>query len=195
MSYVVQAALGGHAVPIDTGTMAALHVLDLVTDKDVAGGVVPGLERAVAKAKGIEFGSLLHELGADYSANAYSPHVREVLLQINPECAGRLPKRRVDRSSRHPPEHPAKSEKADKETKPAAEAKVKPAAEAEKPASKKKPAGSDATPAAPEAESPKKKPATPREHPAKLAASEETPRPAGAKKRPASEGLAKRKPR
>ena len=63
VSYVVQAALGGHAIPIDAGTMAALRVFDLVTEKDAAAGVVPGLERAVAKSKGIEFGSLLHELG------------------------------------------------------------------------------------------------------------------------------------
>ena len=41
-SYVVQAALGGHAIPIDSGTMAVLRVLDLVTDKDAAAGAVPG---------------------------------------------------------------------------------------------------------------------------------------------------------
>ena len=37
VSYVVQAALGGHAIPIDAGTMAVLRVLDLVTEKDVGG--------------------------------------------------------------------------------------------------------------------------------------------------------------
>ena len=76
VSYVVQAALGGHAIPIDTGTMAVLRVLDLVTDKDVTAGVVPGLERAVAKSKGVEFGSMLHELGADY--------LRQSLLRDDP---------------------------------------------------------------------------------------------------------------
>ena len=64
VAYVLQAALRGHAIPVDSGTMAAFHVLDLVSGKDVAAGVVPGLERAVAKSKGVEFGSLLHELGA-----------------------------------------------------------------------------------------------------------------------------------
>ena len=110
MAYVVQAALGGHSIPIDAGTMAVLRVLDLVTDKDVAAGVVPGLERAVAKSKGVEFGSLLHELGADYSANPYSPPVREILLQIDPECESRLPKRRADRSAAEAaePAEPAK---------------------------------------------------------------------------------------
>ena len=62
---------------------------------------VPGLERAMAKSKGIEFGSLLHELGADFSANAYSPQLREILLQIDPACESRLPKRRVDRAARN----------------------------------------------------------------------------------------------
>ena len=60
---LVQSALGGHQIPIDSGTMAVLRILDLVTDKDAAAGVVPGLERAVSKSKGIEFGSLLHQLG------------------------------------------------------------------------------------------------------------------------------------
>jgi endonuclease III len=193
VAYVVQAALGGHSIPIDTGSMAVLRILDVVTDADVSARVVPGLERAVAKSKGGEFGALLHELGADYSANPYSPHVREILLQVNPECAGRLPKRRVDRSAR---EQPAKAEKTGKEAKsPAAESKSK-AAEADKAPAKKKPHGSESAPtpapAKSDHESPKKKPVTHREHPAKPTASETS---ASSKKRPASEGLAKRKPR
>jgi endonuclease III len=93
-AYVVQAGLGGHSIPIDTGTMRVLRLLDLVTDKDAESGVVPGLERAVAKSKGVEFGSLLHQLGADFSANPFSPTVRDILLQINPDIKDRLPKRR-----------------------------------------------------------------------------------------------------
>jgi endonuclease III len=112
-AYTVQAALGGHSIPIDAGTMAALRVLDLVTDKDVEAGVVPGLERAVAKSKGAEFASLLHELGADYAANPYSPKLREILLQINPDCAARLPKRRANRAAPKPAEPPP-AEKAEK---------------------------------------------------------------------------------
>ena len=72
---------------------------------------VPGLERAVAKSKGAEFGSLLHEFGADYSANPYSSAVRDMLLQINPDCASRLPKRRLERPARKSPE-PACARKA-----------------------------------------------------------------------------------
>jgi endonuclease III len=105
VAYVVQSALDGHSVPIDAGTMAVLRVLDLATDKDAAEGVVPGLERAIAKAKGVEFGSLLHQLGADYSANPYSPQVRDVLLQIDPEAAVRFPQRRAPPPNRDRASH------------------------------------------------------------------------------------------
>jgi len=196
VSYVVQAALGGHAIPIDSGAMAALRVLDLVTDQDAAEGVVPGLERAVAKSKGVEFGSLLHELGADYESNPYSPHLREILLQINPDCAGRLPKRRTDRAARRtsePSEKPAPSEKTEKEKKaPPAGEKSQAVEAADKIAAKKKPADS----ALPAQVSAGKKSPPRREGPSKSSASESAPAGQAAPKKPsASSGLAKRKPR
>jgi endonuclease III len=193
VAYVVQAALAGHAIPMDAGSMAVLRLLDLVSDKDVQAGVVPGLERAVSKSKGIEFGSLLHELGADYSANPYSPNMREILCQIDPECEGRLPKRRADRPTRKPHEPAAKDAAAGTDG-----AKPKPtgAAATEKSAARKKPSAKDAAAASPAPESPKKKAAAPQEPPAKPAAADKAIPHAGApKKRPASEGLSKRKPR
>ncbi|MDZ7618891.1 MAG: hypothetical protein U1E05_17945 [Patescibacteria group bacterium] len=99
VSYVVQAALGGHAIAIDAGTMHALHVLDLATDEEVASGVVAGLERAIAKAKGAEFSALLHQFGADFAANAYAPKMRAILLEVNPACESRLPNRRDARKA------------------------------------------------------------------------------------------------
>jgi len=176
VAYTVQMALGGHSIPIDAGAMAALRVLDLVGDEDAAAGVVPGLERAVAKNKGIEFGSLLHELGADYSANPYSPSLREILCQINPDCAARLPKRRADRSARKPPSAPACKES-------------EPSSSEKKSSARKK----GPEPAAPP-EASKKKTAAPKPSSKSLPAEKPTARPA-AKKRPASEGLSKRKPR
>ncbi len=100
VAYVVQAGLGGHAIPIDSGTMRALHVVELATDDDVAAGTVAGLERAVPKAKGVEFGSLLHQFGADFSANPYAPRMRSILLEVDPACEDRLPKRRDARKAR-----------------------------------------------------------------------------------------------
>jgi endonuclease-3 len=96
-AYVTQAALGGHSIPIDTGTMQVLQLLDCVSEKEAAAGAVPGLERAIAKSKGVEFGLLLHQIGAEFTANPYAPKVREILLEINPEIAERLPKRRAPR--------------------------------------------------------------------------------------------------
>lgn len=99
IAFVVQMALGGHAIPVDSSTLKVLRLVDLITDKDQQAGVVPGLERAVSKSKGVEFGSLLHQLGADFAVNPYSPAVREILLQICPEAAQRLPKRRAERAA------------------------------------------------------------------------------------------------
>jgi endonuclease III len=192
VAYVIQAALGGHSVPIDTGTMAVLRILDLVTDKDVAAGVVPGLERAVAKSKGIEFGSMLHELGADYSANPYSRAVRDILQQIDPECESRLPKRRADRPAHKPHETPAHPEKAAPTTEP----KPKSAAASDKSGSQKKHAAAEAPAAEPPAETSKKKSPAPQEPHLKPAAAEKMlPQASAPKKRPTSEGLSKRKPR
>lgn len=187
VSYVVQAALGGHSIPIDVGTMGALRVLDLVTDKDVTAGVVPGLERAVAKSKGVEFGTLLHELGADFSASPYSSAIRDILLQISPDCVDRLPKRRVERPQRKP-EKPEKPEKPAKE----------PAATSGKPPARKKSAAPDAPPVVPVPEPPKKK-AEPTKASSKASSSKSADKTIShapvSKKHSASEGLSKRKPR
>jgi endonuclease-3 len=99
VAYVVQAALGGHAIPVDEGTIQALHIVELVTQEDQQAGVVPGLERAIPKSKGPEFGSLLHQLGADFVANPYAPGLREILLEIDPSARDRLPRRRTKRTA------------------------------------------------------------------------------------------------
>jgi len=99
VAYVVQAALGGHAIPVDRGVLGALQAVDLLTEENVNEGVVPGLERAIAKPKGVEFGSLLHQLGADFIADPYSSHLREILVQVDPIAEQRLPKRRVKRKA------------------------------------------------------------------------------------------------
>jgi len=99
VAYVVQAALGGHAIPVDLGVLRALCAVDLISEEDLEAGTVPGLERAVAKSKGLEFASLLHQLGADFIANPYAPPLRQVLVEINPDAAQRLPKRRTKRQA------------------------------------------------------------------------------------------------
>jgi len=94
VAYVVQSALGGHSIPLDAGTLGALRTVDLIAEEDASAGVVPGLERAIPKNSGIEFGSLLHQLGADYVASPYAPAVHTILLEIDPKAKDRLPSRR-----------------------------------------------------------------------------------------------------
>ena len=93
VAYVVQAALGGHAIPLDAGTLEVMRILGLATDEDVAGGAIPGLERAIPKSSGVEFASLLQQLGADFAENPFAAELREKLLEIDPEAKSRLPKR------------------------------------------------------------------------------------------------------
>ena len=125
VAYVVQSALGGHSIPIDSGVLGVLRICDLITNKEAEAGTVPGLERAVSKAKGIEFGSTLHQFGADFTANPYSPAVREVLLQIDPGCKDRLPKRRTGKKAKAPEAGGKKPTDGDKKT--AKKSKTKPA--------------------------------------------------------------------
>jgi hypothetical protein len=94
VAYVVQSALGGHSIPLDAGALGVLEVLGIATAKDVADGAIGGLERAIAKNKGVEFGALLHQLGADFIANPYSTNLHKTLVQIEPDAESRLPKRR-----------------------------------------------------------------------------------------------------
>jgi hypothetical protein len=58
---------------------------------------VPGLERAVPKSKGAEIGSLLHQLGVEVGRNPYGQQARKLLLEIDPTCKDRLPKRATRR--------------------------------------------------------------------------------------------------
>jgi endonuclease-3 len=197
VAYVVQAALGGHSIPIDTGTMAVLRVLDLVSEQDMAAGVVSGLERAIPKSKGAEFGSLLHELGADYSANPYASPLRSILLQIDPDVGGRMPKRRLERPAAQKPApaaHAGTQEKSGKpsahDALPAGESAAK--AEVEKKAGKKKGPTRDEPRAAPAADRLKKKPASSAHTEAKTDKARHAESP---QKKSTSEGLSKRKPR
>jgi endonuclease-3 len=95
MAYVLQAALGGHVIPLDRSTLQVLELVGLATPEEVQQGVVSGLQRAVPKAQGLEFASLLHQWGAAFKVNPFAPAVRQILLEIEPRCAERLPQRRT----------------------------------------------------------------------------------------------------
>ena len=98
VSYAIQSALGGHSIPLDRGALQVLFVLGVIDEKELKAGSVKGLERAIAKSKGIEFGSLLHQLGAELVGSPFSPAVRNLLLSLAPDCKDRLPKRRTKKT-------------------------------------------------------------------------------------------------
>jgi endonuclease-3 len=93
VAYVAQNGLGGHAVPTSQGVIDALEVAGVVTPAEAKKKRTPGLERAIPKVKGVEFASLLHQLGADFFASPFASRTRSILTEISPDAKNRLPKR------------------------------------------------------------------------------------------------------
>jgi hypothetical protein len=208
LAYATQTALGGHAIPVSKGAMECLVVVGVVTPEEAAEHRVPGLERAIPKNKGLEFGSLLHQLGVMYYASPYSPNLKKLLLEIDSNCKDRLPKRQVKKAEpvvETPPEPvvepaPAKGKKGAKEA--AAKTEPAPAPPAKQPEDPKKPSGKKpvAKPAEvkkPEEKKPEPKPAAAKKpEPVKPVAKK---KPAAAKKpvakKSSAQKITKKKPR
>ena len=93
ISYVSQNGLGGHSIAIDRSTMSLFYVLGIVSEDEAQKGRVPGLERTIAKAKGVEFFVLVHQLAVEFANTPFSSKVRDKLLQVNPNAKERFPKR------------------------------------------------------------------------------------------------------
>jgi hypothetical protein len=142
VNYVTQNALGGHAIPLNKGALITLHTVGVINDKEFAEGVVPGLERAVPKNKGAEVGSLLHQAGIEVGRNPYGPNAKKIMLEIDPNCKDRLPKKAVPKPPEPEPVKPpepvkGKAAKADAKAK-AAAAKELPAKASDKKKEKEK---------------------------------------------------------
>jgi endonuclease-3 len=107
--YVTQHGLGGHAIPLSQSILDILLVLGAVTETEAKRNRVPGLERAVPKAKGIECASLLHQFAAEFQLSPHSTKLRTLLLQIAPDAKDRLAKRlaRPDQAPAAPAGSPA----------------------------------------------------------------------------------------
>jgi endonuclease III len=93
IALVTQTCLGGHSIPLDAGALLLFKSLGLASDADVAKATVPGLERAIPKNKGLEYGSLLHQFAAELHASPYSTNLHKIILEISPEAKETLPKR------------------------------------------------------------------------------------------------------
>lgn len=171
VAYVTQHALAGHSIPVNNGLLITMHVVGVISDSEFKSGAVPGLERVVPKTKGVEVGSLLHQLGVEIGRNPYGPNARKLLLEIDPKAKDRLPKRKPPEPPAPPPAPPAPKGKAAKE-------------DAKKPAAKEAlvPAKKDATSKKKPTTKPTKRPTKPGSKPT-------------AKKKPTTTKLTKRKPK
>jgi endonuclease-3 len=112
VAFVTQNALAGHSIPINRGLLESLRVVGVVSDAEAAKGTVPGLERVVPKSKGTEVGTMLHQLGVELYRSPYGPTIRKFLLEIDPGCKDRLPKRPSKKVEKPVPEKPAKAQPA-----------------------------------------------------------------------------------
>jgi endonuclease III len=178
VAYITQSALGGHSIPVDEGALRVLTVLDVITAAEAKKKQVPGMERAISKSKGIEFGSLLHQLAAAYFASPHSTQTRSVILAIDPSAKSRFPKRGSKGEA-------AATEKAPAAKAPAAKTPAAKTPIEKKPADKK--AAAKTTPPPPK-KAAKKAPASKKAEPKKAD------KKAAVKKTP-SKRLAKKKPR
>jgi len=93
VGYTTQHGLGGHAIPVDRALIQLKLILGAITEKEAQKHIVPGVERAIPKTKGIEFASIMHELAVDFQANPFSKKLRDLLLEIAPDAKERFPKR------------------------------------------------------------------------------------------------------
>lgn len=189
-AYVTQNALEGHSIPVSKGALDVLYAVGVLNDVEADKSLAPGLERAIPKSKGVEFGSLLQQAAADLVASPNSTRLKSALAEIDAGYKDRLAQRHARLAEQAAADAAHAKEVRDKAR---AEARAA-AAEAKSPAKPgKAPARPAAKPAAPAAEAPAKEPAKvrPAEAPAKK---KEAPSEKRAKTS-AAKGLAKRKPR
>jgi len=185
-AYVTQNALGGHSIPISKGAIDMLHAVGVISDSEADKGIVPGLERAIPKNKGIEFGSLLQQLAADLVASPGSSKVKSVLSEIDANFKDRLAARQARLEAQAVADAAAAKAARDKAR---ADARAA-AAEAAKPKSRQatkapdKAAAADAAKKAREKELAKSKPSPPTKNRGEDEA-----------RRSAAKGLVKKKPR
>jgi len=156
---VIQQALGGHAIPIDSATRRALERLG-ISDSDLP-SLRSILERAVPKNRGVEFLELLEELAHDTCVEPRPDCPRCELRKI---CAYALERK-------YEANHPAQANQAAAKAAPAkaaAEAK-KPAKKIAKEAAKERPSTAPAPAPAPTAKKPpaKQSPPPPKSPPGK----------------------------
>ncbi len=129
VAYVTQNSLSGHSIPANQGLVEAMRVVGVISETEAEKGRIPGLERAIPKNKGVEIGSLLHQLGVELYRSPYGPTIRKLLLDVDPDCKSRLPKR-ANRKAEQEARAAKEAAEAKAKVRAAAEAKAAIAAEA-----------------------------------------------------------------
>ena len=92
-AYVAQNALSGHSIPVSEGAIEVLYAVGVISEQEADKRQVPGLERAIPKNKGVEFGSLLQQIAADFYASPGSSKLRAILAEIDDGYKERLSQR------------------------------------------------------------------------------------------------------
>jgi endonuclease III len=82
VSYVSQQALGGHSIPISNVILDALVQCEVISPTEAEKKSVPGLERAIPKNKGIEFGALLQQFALELHSHPKSNPVQSLLKEM-----------------------------------------------------------------------------------------------------------------
>lgn len=165
VAYAAQNGLGGHSIPLDKSMLDLFYVLGIISESEMAKGKVPGLERTIAKAKGVDFFVLTHQLAVEFSSSPFKPAIREKLLKINLTAKERFPKRGGKKAPAKTEEAPAKkapaktvAEESKAKTSKATKKKAAPAKATKKVVKKKAPAKTTkASKAAPKKKVTKKK--------------------------------------
>ncbi|MCR9291298.1 MAG: hypothetical protein NXI32_01180 [bacterium] len=137
LGYVVQNALGGHAIPVSNSIMDVLLATEIVSESEAEKGLAPGLERTVPKTKGADFASCLHQLAI---AAAHSPGSKQVKAILK-EAGATAKKEAAPAKKTAKPKAATKAEKKTAEPKtqqPAVKKSAKKAPTSKKSAAKKK---------------------------------------------------------
>lgn len=197
-AYVTQNALGGHSIPVSRGALEVLCAVGAISDAEADKQQVPGMERAIPKNKGVEFGSLLQQIGADFYASPGSSKLKGMLGEIDADFKERLARRQAKLEQEAADAKAAAKEKRQEARAAAIAAREQAAAEARQAAAKAaakaaRGKGKSSFTQPPPAPKPSAEPAKPK--PAEPAAKRKDESDSAAAKKTAAKGLAKKKPR
>jgi endonuclease III len=81
LGYTIQNSLGGHAIPVSDSIMKILIATEIVTEAEAAKRQAPGLERTIAKSKGLEFSSCVHQFAVDCLLQPTSKQIKAMLKE------------------------------------------------------------------------------------------------------------------